>query len=415
MHRENLETVILTKFDSCHRDGVVYPPLTAQTSEVRQFGEFRDTGPDDPNWRKKLREKKPVFTLLSGQKFQVVNRPGMAFRSYAYSTTDMRAEDIASQGNLYPGVGFGNLPDTSLQLQLSNNQAYETLIKRARKVQSAFNGGAFLAELGGTLRMLRSPTKQLWGGIRDYYHKARAVVRGARTPSTQNRLLRDTWLEYSFGWAPLVSDIDDACKALRRMSKIPMPIYKKISSGLQEPFHLVYEDKAGTSNHFGSSLLVWDYRSRNVWECTTLYQAFVHLDVDENGFRLVRENYGLQAQDFFPSVWEAIPYSFLVDYFTNIGDIISTLSFNKSSISPVWKTVRTKQLVGVYDVRLRPYTGSRPVLGELMNPGTYSRAISTVQRAPSYDVYSPQVSFKIPGLGLKWLNMASLARYRRLI
>jgi hypothetical protein len=50
----------------------------------------------------------------------------------------------------------------------------------------------------------------------------------------------------------------------------------------------------------------------------------------------------LDLPHFLPTVWDLIPYSFVVDYFTNIGDYLSGLSLRFSDVSWGCKTVSTE-------------------------------------------------------------------------
>lgn len=422
----NYEEHYLVRRNEVKADGITIPSGTYDETSIRAFTEYRETDPDVYQWKSKLKRGEPVFTYLKGEKYRVRNRPGVAFRSLQWVPTfgpQGPVEDVSSQGSLYLylSLGSGGDPaDQAATLAKADSLALTAFIAAARKKQTAFSGGTFLAELRDTLRALRDPAKTLRQGISNYYYGTLRRLRRMKGQSAvhRTRLIRDSWLEYSFGWAPLVSDIEGACKAIRRMStSYSNPVYLQIKSPRLQPEQHVYEDVPGIENHPADSRLSWEFRVLRWYWATVQYNGFVGLEVDAAGYRIAEQNFGWAPQDFLPSLWEAVPYSFLVDYFTNIGDVISALSFSTAALRDVWKTTRTGYGVRAYDARLLPH-GLTPVggvwvtLGEHFVPGTHQREVTSVVRAPYFGSYVPPLGVRIPGMGTKWLNIAALANLR---
>lgn len=54
---------------------------------------------------------------------------------------------------------------------------------------------------------------------------------------------------------------------------------------------------------------------------------------------------GLTIQEFVPTVWELIPYSFVVDYFTNIGDVVNYAY--SANLNWVYKSASFRQLTQI--------------------------------------------------------------------
>jgi hypothetical protein len=50
--------------------------------------------------------------------------------------------------------------------------------------------------------------------------------------------------------------------------------------------------------------------------------------------------FGFTPSEFIPTAWELLPWSFLIDYFTNIGDILSSAVTQTAPVNFVNKTVR---------------------------------------------------------------------------
>jgi hypothetical protein len=130
---------------------------------------------------------------------------------------------------------------------------------------------------------------------------------------------------------------------------------------------------------------------------------------------------GVSLTNFAPTAWELIPYSFLVDYFSNIGNVIDTASLGTVYLS--WG-VRTER-------QFFEYTSSAFDLYYPLNTDSHERFIhksvnasggrsyqQNFFRSPvgSVEVGILDLTFKIPGIdeSRKWLNIGALAAKRRL-
>jgi hypothetical protein len=131
------------------------------------------------------------------------------------------------------------------------------------------------------------------------------------------------------------------------------------------------------------------------------------------------EEFGFEPKDFAPAIWEGIPYSFLVDYFTNVGEIVNALSFPQSDVAWVARTFHndsirdgTRARVVMVGAAETPFV-KRELLRFVPPTAYWSRAY--VDRI-SYHASLPLPSFQleIPGSKnwRKWLNMAALAGSR---
>lgn len=315
----------------------------------------------------------------------------------------------------------------------ANAQALQRYISDARQKQGAFKGSSFMAELRDAIRGIRNPAKALRQGIDEYAVAARRNARrangGRRVPNTRSgwrdfersnprrangvaRALSGTWLEHSFGWVPLANDISNAFDAASQLHE--RPARTRIRGQGQNESGAVTEF---TERVFGGTTVRFEVNTKNT--CSVRYYGSVKLEVDQPHNRVLEE-FGFTVKDFLPAVWEAIPYSFLVDYFTNIGEVVSALSFPRSDVrwtARTFRWARVKQSLhsshrntgSVY-----PASGSYVVLSHKPSLVTWTR--KRIERNSYHGSFFPGIRFEIPGSKnwRKWLNMYALAAQRAL-
>jgi hypothetical protein len=110
------------------------------------------------------------------------------------------------------------------------------------------------------------------------------------------------------------------------------------------------------------------------------------------------------------------PVLFPVDYFSNIGDIISSWAFGTKNLRWAYKGERVET---VFEHTVSEYA-KNPALGDgsfkLVRalPCTSRGTHTVVTRYPSIDSLVPSFRLEIPGMASKkWLNLAALAQSRR--
>lgn len=326
-----------------------------------------------------------------------------------------------------------NAPPSSIDSQTAD-EALTRAIKDARAKQSHFRGGNFLAELADTLRGIRNPAKGFRGLLDTYHRNARKRVKravGRRTPPvTQNdfrrlerdapdvaraaqRALGDSWLEANFGWQPLLSDVVGSYQALRRLTlRTPQARFYGRAENETAPTYA-----SSTASHHACTMH-FSVRT-NVKYDVTFYGA-VKIEGASKSSQAIEE-FGVRARDFVPAVWEAIPYSFLIDYFTNIGDLIELASFPNSDLAWMSRTYRNHSIRSTERVAVTvnsgpayPATGAKKL--DSFQPPAVIWDRHRVVRSVSNAFVTPKLRFEIPGSKnwRKWLNVAALARLRTL-
>ena len=150
--------------------------------------------------------------------------------------------------------------------------------------------------------------------------------------------------------------------------------------------------------------------------CSVRYKAEFR-SVNENPVRADMNLFGASWGDIIPTAWELIPYSFLVDYFTNIGDVLNSWSVRKGDIAWCNQTVRNRGIRTLSELRLnKAYTQSAVTAflqwqSAYISTSPFRSVREQITRGASIPGY-PDFRIEIPGLSTKWINMSALVASR---
>jgi hypothetical protein len=172
-------------------------------------------------------------------------------------------------------------------------------------VQAAVTAAEGQKTVNGILRPLEQARELAFKVLS---RKRNLVARGL----TGAKAAASAWLEYRYGWRPLMADIDGSIQALR-------------NSGYMEPQRLTARD--GTT-------LKWSTKGKitpSVSGTTSVEASYARYIEHKISAGLIYELYdgsytqylkrslGLSLGDVPSTVWELVPYSFVIDWFTEIG------------------------------------------------------------------------------------------------
>jgi len=380
--------------------------LQAQTllsGEVLKYNNFR-TGGSLPNWRGYIKQGLPATTPFEGVMYRLNQNQPFSGEFHLIRKSD-HSERYGEQAvdSVVTNAGFQTAP---FDMDAADNQAIKYMMRAIREQRTQMQGMIFVAEARKTMEMIRSPAKGLFNGIGDYLRTAGRRTRNAPRKS-KKKILADTWLEYSFGWVPLASDIADAVKAYKSLAR------KKVINRLTRT-------GKDTANTFDEDLWIAGANipvkrlTRVSSVGTVRYIVGLRSQVTGfNGTTEVLERFGFVTKQFIPTLWEITPWSFLVDYFTNIGDILDAAMTDQSDVIFVNKTVRrTTETVRSVTLDMKrltdTYGGSLQVIAS-GSAGTWNGTKTTVTRGTSPLVSIPSFRVEVPATVNKWLNLGALA------
>lgn len=216
---------------------------------------------------------------------------GFCFPSNTYiskndwdSADDAGAADLAARAHLSENIGqFG-------EDLFSLKQTGDMIFKRGRQIA----------------QMARDLSRGNWRGLGD---ALKGQVPGSLKHLPASRRLADGWLELQFGWIPLVGDVYAAVDAYRNkaVSGQPVQSYGRIG----KPIHL---STNGSYAFFPKLSAFADYSG----SASVKYYGQV-----SNPTLYTLNQLGLANP--LKLAWDLMPYSFVVDWFLPIGQILAYL------------------------------------------------------------------------------------------
>jgi len=312
-------------------------------------------------------------------------------------------------------MGVNNLFTSANTISASNQKAQARFFDKSKHT-SSFEGLVFTGELGESVRMISNRSHELASAMQKAYDYQTLRTKtqwfdplfqfrkyGIRPKKVSLGTLISQkagyWLENCYGWSPLINDMKAGAEALAQH------VYNK------------------GQHHSGSSQVsCGGHRSENTFSTTcwgvNLGASFTGGQAQVTRKELIEHRYGArrsmasamnpsQFQSFanainfrwdsvLPAAWELIPYSFVVDSFTNVGDMISAVCTDTSGLYGGW-------LVSVREIEV-----SKRFVFPFGSTGQQKYRAVSFTRGPWNVGYQPQLTFHLPSAGGA-ANLSALA------
>lgn len=263
--------------------------------------------------------------------FRVVKKAGnLPTRDY----TDYQQETYVSTAYVRFPVDGGvfcttALPYDSPDASVTNSSVLDCLNRAiagaATKVGGySFDIGVSAAEAGKTADMIVKAARTLADAAIDVRHGRFAKAAhslGIPTPKLRktDRSFESNWLEYRYGWRTTMMDVDGAMKALAEHFISKQPV-------LQVKSQFEFDDYTSSSVTGGvfqgyttgcSATFLQGIRSKGGASITYRFRLKNDALAEANSLGLVNPA---------TLAWEVIPYSFVVDWFVNVGECLQNLT-----------------------------------------------------------------------------------------
>jgi hypothetical protein len=217
-------------------------------------------------------------------------------------------------------VPFPEIGDWTADLQTVQGIA---LVKAYSRVDpSIVLGGEILKDLDNSVGMLKRP----FGESRDLLRRMEKLRLGriGKTATSAIRAASSAWLEYRYGWRPIVLDslaIMRASERIRR-ERLVRTLVARGSEKLTRIVEKGFSVSGGIPRLDSVSGKVRGSRKATV-SAGVIYT--VNQRTISQALQMVG---GVRPSDITATLWEVIPYSFVVDWFANVGEWIQAISPN---------------------------------------------------------------------------------------
>jgi hypothetical protein len=268
---------------------------------------------------------------------------------------------------------------------------------------------AFLGELGESVRMIAGAASALSRAIHAHYPK-RPLQYWKRRLGKGFSEAPNYWLEGVFGWSPLVGDVINFAETAAEIANGFKHLYIKVSGSSHRNY---------TSRYVGQSGI--EFVSAGITTCTSSIETDIGWHFQCNRTLAVEKPsatqlLGLTLWDVVPSVYEIIPYSWLVDYFSNIGDIISCMSTSLVGTHPGFSNSRLTR-TNKWEHVLPPYSNgtaayTRPRITETGDEvyRSFGRSLWTPGEMPAFQLEVPGAT---QAINVSAVLSGQLERFRR--
>jgi len=210
----------------------------------------------------------------------------------------------------------------------------------AKVNQAAMLSGETLRDLNSTISMFRRPfsnAQKLAGRM------LRTVNKHSRkTLQSVAQAKAGAWLEYRYGWVPIIIDTEnvvDACHRFREQGD-RQRFVARASEGSTQSLSKDFADQ-----HIPGIASEWYVSGTVTVEQTVKASAGVMYDlVNRTTLERLNQILGVRPKDLVATVWETIPYSFVLDWFVNVGDWLAAVTPDPTiNIVGSWITRKTNR------------------------------------------------------------------------
>lgn len=267
----------------------------------------------------------------------------------------------------YEACGFGIVPPFYF-LDIDDNDHIALINRLGTKIRGHnFNAGVFLGEGRESMAMIIDRTNRLrkfYGGIRKGNVPAALTALGLKVKSSRKgSTVNSAFLEYRYGWSPLVKDLHEAANAFFAITNRP----------LTRVYRASYKKEVDLTETTTSSVISGKTSITRRLRC--------YMEEDYSPW----DSLGLT--DPSEVIWELVPFSFVFDWFIPFGNYLSARGVvGDIGTAAVWQTDYRR----LYKKRLNFDTPWWSY--DIVGPGRYSNLVNMERKAVTLTVPKPKLN-----------------------
>lgn len=294
----------------------------------------------NPKWKQQVEDHQNATTSLNATYSTIDSKKGYLTISGDQGVDGDTTLHVEGHLAMYTLAEFGWVGGWTSNAESKASIKFHQAV---RETQHKMAGMVFAKEFGQVVRMFTRPLEGLERGINDYLRQVRRLNRENRKryftkkPKKYARNLTqiagNTWLENAFGLQPFLQDLEDSRAAYNSLFDKERVV--AVSGGgvdfkdfgmttVSEPVLI----PAQNSN--------WCFTNTGWTEhhIVRFYGQVLAQAATTASDRAAR--YGFSFSEFIPTAWEILPWSFLIDYYANIGGMLEALVTDTANVR--WST-----------------------------------------------------------------------------
>lgn len=369
------------------------------------------SGSSNPGWKQKVAQRHFVASPYSRTSLSIESTHGSCglYWKRKNAGKDEQCFTTFTGQNFASGQGIPSLQYSTGEKASALATAQSRLFDKLRHETSEANCMVSLGELRETIRMIKRPAMGFVRVLDAYSRSSKSLRDESRTRRAFLRGVVPLYLEAVFGWSPLVADIGALARVAAR-HMIGKPALTRISSTVTSP------QKATPPYNTVVGPFDCQFRLSSVTtaELTTSAKAYIRTTVSGpiSSIENLRLLGGFTFENFVPTAYELIPWSFVADYVSNLGDVISAATAcQKDVIGYVSSTKETssrfesvqfdssKTIASVGGFDHRPFG---------VGGGNVKFSLVSFQRTVGGSIPVPDFQLAVPS-GMQFTNLGFLA------
>lgn len=375
------------------------------------------TGSGVPNWKGKIANKQNATSDLTGT-YETLKTQGPETYTCLYdkdqygfwgTSQGRAAKTYYDRETLDPAAYDLNTRSHKMLFNWGSNadgRASNQFLNKVRQEYTRFSAGSFFGEFKQTLTMLTHPAEALARSASDYVRQLtkRKLTRGRKW----REAIPGMWLEYSFGWKPLMMDIQNAWDAANSLLEQQHLVEVKGSGKSQKMVSETDSWRQPVANYI--SYIGFKMHERTIETDYVKYYGAINVQAGTTSSeRWAR--FGFTPDDFLPTAWEILPWSFLIDYFASIGDFVGGVCTRTGNV--VWCSKVRRKESELYLSASPSLTMAPPAYSNMHLAGGSPTALLwkrvDIVRSASVGVPTPSLYLKTDGPTLgQWANISAL-------
>lgn len=380
------------------------------------------------DWKEKVRKGQDASSPFSSDRNEILSLVDGLGGFTAKSGASTLTQECSGFFQTSPGVTVTHLAPSS---SVAEATALQKTYAKLRSEMQMLNSAAVVAEGLDVMRQFGRPAEAILELTNRRINRLYLEGRGLKGSVAFRRIkfaeiVARTWLEYSFGLAPLISDTVKVAEAFARWNEEvadPETSQKRLRSrissrGTQE---LSTSTTSGATQPIANCRLRYNLITKKETSYRVQYVCGLnssHIADSGSNDRLL-QLLGFKPENWIPGIWEWVPWSWLIDYFTNVGQILNAGVTSTAGVSWTCKTVSQETFQHVTSpVNAEATRTNLSAFGWSMQSayghlGQYSRRRTTVTRTAGVSLGVPPLVVSVPSDIKQFANMGAVLLARK--